>query len=150
MKCLFFTEDITDATEKAEKILDLETQLRKAYVQYQGTAGFVPMASTQSIHPLYKKRRIEVIPDEIKAYLHETAIAHHTDQPLSWWRANGSRFPILSKLAKDYLGVPGSSASSERAFSKAGLLITDRRTRLSSASVTAGCLLQSWYTQKMI
>jgi len=41
----------------------------------------------------------------------------------------------LMTLAKKFLCVPASSCESERVFSKAGQLISDRRTRLSSTVV---------------
>jgi hypothetical protein len=41
-----------------------------------------------------------------------------------WWKNNQQKFPILSILAKQYLGIPSKSAASERMFSKAGNLIS--------------------------
>ncbi|RDB20358.1 hypothetical protein Hypma_012704 [Hypsizygus marmoreus] len=49
---------------------------------------------------------------------------------LKWWKLNGWRFPILSRMARDYLAVQGSSVPSERVFSDAGLTDTKRRRRL--------------------
>jgi predicted metal-dependent hydrolase len=40
------------------------------------------------------------------------------------------RYPILSRIALDYLPIQGSSVPCERAFSDAGLTDTKRRTRL--------------------
>lgn len=51
--------------------------------------------------------------------------------PLEWWKANHGDWPILSRLARQYLAVPGTSAPSERVHSEAGLVITDKRNRLS-------------------
>ena len=36
---------------------------------------------------------------------------------LLWWRVNGSRYPILEKIASDVLSVPVSTVASESAFS---------------------------------
>lgn len=41
------------------------------------------------------------------------------------------RFPKLAKIAKKYLSVPGTSTAAERAFSKAGNIITAKRNCLS-------------------
>jgi hypothetical protein len=39
--------------------------------------------------------------------------------PLEWWAANKINFPVLSVMARQYLGVPAASASIERLFSLA-------------------------------
>ncbi len=63
---------------------------------------------------------------------------------LQWWNLHSMDFPILSKMAKDYLTIQSSSVPSENLFSGAGNVITDSRNRLSSD--TAQCLvcLKSW------
>jgi hypothetical protein len=45
------------------------------------------------------------------------------------------RMPILNAMAKKFLAVPASSASSERAFSKLALTDTDPRNRLDPETV---------------
>ena len=55
----------------------------------------------------------------------------YADQdPLAWWRRYEPAFPHLAQLAKIYLAIPASSASSERIFSRAGYTMNCRRTRL--------------------
>lgn len=49
---------------------------------------------------------------------------------LSWWKVHESHYPHLAKLARIYLGMPASSATEERVFSRASLVQTNRRTRL--------------------
>jgi hypothetical protein len=51
-------------------------------------------------------------------------------QPLIWWKENAKSFPNLPAMAKDYLAIPGSSASSERAFSGGRQLMTYFRSSL--------------------
>jgi hypothetical protein len=55
--------------------------------------------------------------------------------PLQWWAARASRYPILAEMARVYLAVPASSAPSERVFSVASLVLTDRRRRLDDSKV---------------
>jgi hAT family C-terminal dimerisation region len=43
---------------------------------------------------------------------------------------NAIRYPILSRMAMDYLPIQGSSVPCERVFSDAGLTDTKRRARL--------------------
>ncbi|KAK3910315.1 E3 SUMO-protein ligase ZBED1 [Frankliniella fusca] len=54
------------------------------------------------------------------------------------------RFPRLGKLAKQILCIPASSASSERAFSVAGLIVTPRRTRLVPDHLDSMIVLRSF------
>jgi hypothetical protein len=49
---------------------------------------------------------------------------------LKWWDFYELEYPHLAKVARDYAGIPGSSAPSERVFSRAGDLITKKRNRL--------------------
>ncbi|CAN0335282.1 unnamed protein product, partial [Scytosiphon promiscuus] len=57
------------------------------------------------------------------------------DNPLAWWDERRGTFPLLHDLASRILCVPASSASSERLFSKAGLTLTAKRTRLTGSRV---------------
>lgn len=73
------------------------------------------------------------IPDsvqgEIDRYLAEKGIDVTID-PLNWWKENGNRYPILTLMAKRYLGIPATSVPCERLFSQAGLIITKQRSRM--------------------
>ena len=50
--------------------------------------------------------------------------------PLNWWSVNATNYPIISVLAKKYLAIPASSASSERVFSTAKNITDKKRWRL--------------------
>ena len=49
---------------------------------------------------------------------------------LEWWAENDIKFPALSVMARQYLGVPATSASAERLFSIAGRSFDDLRQRM--------------------
>jgi hypothetical protein len=51
---------------------------------------------------------------------------------LLWWRCNSSKYPILSKLAKDILAVPVSTVASESTFNTGGRIIDSFRISLSA------------------
>jgi len=53
----------------------------------------------------------------------------HSD-PLDWWKIHENKFPNLGVLARKFLAIQAGSAPSERIFSQASLLISDKRTRL--------------------
>ena len=44
---------------------------------------------------------------------------------LKWWASNETKFPALSVMVRQYLGVPATSASAERLFSIAGRTYDD-------------------------
>jgi hAT family C-terminal dimerisation region len=66
------------------------------------------------------------------------------------YQKHASRFPILGRMAKDYLAVPASSTDSERVFSLAGLIGTDRRNRLHADNFEALQILRSAYSSGFI
>ena len=69
---------------------------------------------------------------EIRKYIAEDKTS---ENPLTWWKVNGFRYPILSELVKKYLCILATSVPSERAFSKAGHIVNDKRACLLPDSV---------------
>jgi len=63
---------------------------------------------------------------------------------LEYWKANKARFPILSLIARKYLGIPASSATSERFFSQGALINTKLRNRLNKSTFKKIICLKSW------
>jgi zinc finger BED domain-containing protein 1 (E3 SUMO-protein ligase ZBED1) len=66
---------------------------------------------------------------EVDKYLQEPLLNRHED-PLSWWRNHKLLYPRLFILVKKRLCVPATSVPCERLFSKAGMVITERRNRM--------------------
>ena len=60
--------------------------------------------------------------DELDRYLREERQPKHVD-PLSWWRQNHERYPVLRHMAFDLLAAPASSSADERQFSQAGYML---------------------------
>lgn len=54
-------------------------------------------------------------------------------------------YPILARIARDYLAIQGSAVASERVFSGAGLTVTNRRNRLSARMISALQRLKNAY-----
>ena len=50
----------------------------------------------------------------------------------TWWKKNRETFPLMSQVALKFLSSPPSSVDSERLFSQAGQICTNKRTRLTS------------------
>src|SRR5213080_2588488 len=55
--------------------------------------------------------------------------------PLSWWQSNETKFPFLSKLAKELFGISATSVPSERLFSDVSNVITNKRSSLKPKKV---------------
>ena len=66
--------------------------------------------------------------------------------PLAYWELNSSNYPILAIIAKRYLAIPATSASSERFFSQGGLVINKLRNRLNKDTFNIIMCLRSWGT----
>jgi hypothetical protein len=86
--------------------------------------------------------------NQLDDYLDSLAFEHATTseleqrllkhEPWAWWLQYGrTRYPIVFKMACDYLSIPSTSCECERAFSKARRTITADRNALSGATIEA-------------
>ena len=64
--------------------------------------------------------------DELNLYLN-APLEELVEDVVSWWGAHQSQYPMLSRIARDYLAVQGSVVPSEPAFSSGALTSTRRR-----------------------
>lgn len=71
---------------------------------------------------------------EVEQYLQEPLLLRTAD-PLMWWKERKSVYPRLYELAMKKLCIVGTSVPSERVFSKAGQVVTEKRSRLSGEKV---------------
>lgn len=85
------------------------------------------MASVSHLQtPELPQALVPVVKSEAERYLELPAAPMKTD-PLEWWAENEIDFPALSVMARQYLGIPATSASAERLFSIAGRAFDDLR-----------------------
>jgi zinc finger BED domain-containing protein 1 (E3 SUMO-protein ligase ZBED1) len=84
--------------------------------------------------------RLPVLHDEVERYRKLQPISVDSN-PLTWWKLHWKEFPILTELARRYLCIMPSSASSERAFSTAGNVSTKKRARLDADILEAQVVL---------
>jgi len=71
--------------------------------------------------------------DQIKAYI-RCEPQGEDDDPLSFWRSNSSKFPLLQELARDTLSQSACSVPVENMFSTMGLLLNGKRSALAPAN----------------
>ncbi len=72
---------------------------------------------------------------EIRRYLELPNLERHAN-PVDWWQKEKDNFKRLSQVALKYLVVQGTSVPSERVFSSAGNIISDKRSRLSDKNAS--------------
>jgi hypothetical protein len=63
---------------------------------------------------------------------------------LNWWKVNSTKFPILSKIARDVLAIPVTTVASESAFSTGGRVLDPFRSSLAPKTVEALVCTQNW------
>ncbi|XP_044140147.1 E3 SUMO-protein ligase ZBED1-like isoform X1 [Bufo gargarizans] len=71
---------------------------------------------------------------EMRGYLEESLIPR-TEDPLAWWKTRQTIYERLATIAKTRLCIVATSVPAERIFSKAGQIISERRSRLNPNKV---------------
>ncbi|CAH1997729.1 unnamed protein product [Acanthoscelides obtectus] len=66
---------------------------------------------------------------EVQRYLEEDLLPRNED-PCKWWRDFNHYYPVLSEVIREKFCALATSVPCERLFSKAGLIISERRSRL--------------------
>jgi len=83
--------------------------------------------------------------NELEIYLQDDLFPRQKDLDiLQWWMMHSTKYPILSRMARDLFAAPASTVASESAFSTSGRVISDYRSRLTSKNVEALICLQDW------
>jgi len=82
------------------------------------------------------------VPVELRQFLSQPVI-QRTDDPITYWHQAKMVYPNLYKIAIKYLSIVGTSVPSERLFSKAGNILTEKRSRLSSERLSKLIFLSS-------
>ena len=64
-----------------------------------------------------------------------------TDNPLEFWKVNEHKFNMLAVLARQFHCLCATSVPAERLFSKAGMIVTQKRASLAPKTVDCLCFL---------
>ncbi|KAF5365434.1 hypothetical protein D9758_010856 [Tetrapyrgos nigripes] len=71
-------------------------------------------------------------------------------KPLDWWKKHAKitedtrGFPIISRIARDFLAIPGTSVSVERLFSSSRHLCSDLRSSMKAETTTLAMCAKVW------
>ncbi|CAF2710518.1 unnamed protein product [Rotaria sp. Silwood2] len=89
--------------------------------------------------------------DELDRYLNfEIDRSKLQSDPLPFWKEHQDKFPCLSRYARSIHSIPATSASVERQFSGAGLIINERRTNLKPEQLDNVLLIRSMEKNKIL
>jgi hypothetical protein len=84
--------------------------------------------------------------DELERYLREERASKDTN-PITWWKSNQDRYPILKHIAFDHLAAPASSAADERQFSMADNVLNSEHYNTLDDLAEAHQCLKSAFTE---
>lgn len=144
LKLEYYQTDEEGNQESVGNIKKVLTHVFRSYVPNDSSIAIAtfPAKNTSILSSIYKKKKI-VSSVELEEYLKQPTVSMNTN-PLKWWKVNEEQFPNLAMMARDYLAIPGTSASSERLFSSGRQLITDFRCSLSPSTIQACMCLKNW------
>ena len=77
---------------------------------------------------------LSIVKQELEQFAKEPPVLFSANV-LTWWKQNSSKYPNISSLARETLVVQATSVPSERLFSKAGELISSKRSSLKPKNV---------------
>jgi len=103
-----------------------------------------------------KQRRVRQLKEYFDALVTDltTASEHELKllkKPFEWWLQVGKKtYPILFKIAVDFLSIPSTSCECERCFSSARRTITCDRNSLSRDAIEALQLQKNWIQRRVV
>ncbi|CAH9099097.1 unnamed protein product [Cuscuta epithymum] len=85
------------------------------------------------------------MPSDLAKYLEEPVFPRNYDfNILNWWKVHTPRYPILSMIARDVLGIPASTLGPELAFSNKVKMLDQHKSLLSADVREALVCGQDW------
>ncbi|KAI7758017.1 hypothetical protein M8C21_005429 [Ambrosia artemisiifolia] len=82
---------------------------------------------------------------ELQKYLNSATIPYNQEfDVLQWWKLNASRYPTLSKMAKDILAIPLSTVATESAFYTDKQVLSSDRSALPPLLIEALFVTHDW------
>jgi hypothetical protein len=113
-------------------------------------AGLEALYGPRKNKKINKKTKEPVETSEIADYEKYAAMQVHMQLQnqqlniLKFWHDHSAMLPTLSKIAFDVMIVPAASTSVERVFSHCGVIVSNRRNRLSDETIRALTCMKLW------
>lgn len=131
--------------EASSKIIDEGTSLVTRTSSLKNKTNFL-----EEFYNLTEEEDIFQSKPELDVYLEENL--HRSKTPgdeeefdiLQWWKANSSKFPVLSRMAHDILAIPVSSIPSKCAFRTDGGVLNKFQSSLLPSTIEALVCTQDW------
>lgn len=82
--------------------------------------------------------------EEASLDLNEPSAQEVLLNPLLWWKIHANEFPTIALMAQDYLAIPATSVSVERAFSKSRHICSNLRSSLKEKTIMMALLTKVW------
>ncbi|CAL2264453.1 unnamed protein product [Prunus armeniaca] len=116
-----------------EVVCEVRTCLLNLYNEYRGADGLVSQPMNEG--------EDENVGNDLEGY---DDVQTKIFKLLNWWKCNESRYPILSKIAKDIFAIPSSTVASENAFSLGKRIVDPFRSSLTPKMVEALVCTSDW------
>ncbi|XP_059661394.1 zinc finger BED domain-containing protein RICESLEEPER 1-like [Cornus florida] len=99
---------------------------------------------------LHETSQSQSIISDLDKYIEEPIFPRNYDfNILNWWKVHTPRYPILSMMARDILGVPVSTVGAELAFSTGGRVLDHHRSSLNPEIREALICGQDWLRMEL-
>ena len=99
---------------------------------------------------LHETSQGEGVKSDLEKYLEEPLFPRNVDfNILNWWRVHTPRYPVLSMLARNVLGIPMSKVAPELAYNNSGRVLDRDWSSLNPATVQALVCSQDWIRSEL-
>lgn len=94
---------------------------------------------------LHETSQSQNVKSDLDKYLEEPLFPRNVDfNILNWWKVHTPRYPVLSMMARNILGIPMSKVSLESVFDTGDMVVDEYRNSLSADTLQALICTQDW------
>ncbi|XP_024995057.1 zinc finger BED domain-containing protein RICESLEEPER 1-like [Cynara cardunculus var. scolymus] len=94
---------------------------------------------------LHETSQNQNVKSDLDKYLEEPLFPRNVDfNILNWWKVHTPRYPVLSMMARNILGIPMSKVSLESVFDTGDIVVDEYRSSLSADTLQALICTQDW------